>query len=156
VSLLVIASCLLQAFSLLILLEIESRSLHNLYVSKDDGLFLVPFGPEARALGLVLSAAYPWGSLNPLRIAPINRGLRVPPLIRCENTASFSPSRRLYEPEATSHFKKAHRLSYDEKNRQVFQRSRNYIVDQTLKETCLIPHLSLTNSIKCKTSFFLW
>jgi hypothetical protein len=36
-------------------------------------------------------------------------------------SATFSPSGRLYEPEATSHFKKAHHLSYNDKNGQIFQ-----------------------------------
>ncbi|MGM0382798.1 MAG: hypothetical protein ACQEQO_04795 [Thermodesulfobacteriota bacterium] len=38
-------------------------------------------------------------------------------------SAPFSPSGRLYEPEAASHFKKVHHLSYDDKNCQVLQRS---------------------------------
>jgi hypothetical protein len=45
-------------------------------------------------------------------------------------SAPFSLSGRLYEPEATRHFKKAHRLFEDGENRRVFQRSLN----KTFKE----------------------
>jgi len=38
-------------------------------------------------------------------------------------SAAFSPSGRRSEPEAARHFKKVPHLSYDDKNRQVFQRS---------------------------------
>ena len=60
------------------------RALHNSYFLKEDGLFF-----SSKALGLVFLCDLSMGEFCPLRIAPINLGLRFPPLISCEKTAAF-------------------------------------------------------------------
>jgi len=65
------------------------ETLHNSYFLKEGGLFF-----SSKALGLVFSATYLWGSFTPSALPPdLGSGdLRFPPLISCEKTAPLRQS----------------------------------------------------------------